>query len=172
MNAPVRTRSRPQPPSEPEVVAQPDPRAADAILSPGIEKFPGAEPFDAVRDAVGADEPVQRVQPAEAVIYVHRVNYDGTEHEHEDRIPVPVFHTTPAEVEVRGGVTRNMGDYNSARVDVFVRLPAYPVRSECTRAYAVASKWVDEWLNRELDIATGQVDPGIDGVTIEGTVNK
>lgn len=48
-----------------------------------------------------------------------------------------------ANVGFKAGVTRNMGDYNSARVDVSVFLPTAPTEEGIDAAYDLAKAWVD-----------------------------
>ncbi len=84
----------------------------------------------------------------------------GSEHNTNETIHVPVFHTTPAKVRVEGGITRNMGDYNSVRVSVVVEMPCLPEITEIERCYQITSDLVDEMINRELTIATGATETG------------
>lgn len=91
---------------------------------------------------------------AEGTVLVRRVAY-GDETETTEMVRVPVFRTPPARVRVTGSVTRNLGDYNSARVEVMVELPCYPEQSEIQRAYEHASSLVDKYIPQELDKATG-----------------
>lgn len=92
---------------------------------------------------------------AEGYVFRKRVAYDGAPVESMEKVRVPVFSSAPARVKVAGGVTQNMGDYNSARVDVMVELPCLPEASEIERAYGVASGMVDRFLREELNAATG-----------------
>lgn len=62
-----------------------------------------------------------------------------------------------------GGTTKNLGDFNSARVDVMVELPCYPEASEIARAYEFASQLVDAFITRETIIAT---DPNMTPATL------
>lgn len=73
-----------------------------------------------------------------------------------ETVRVPVFHSAPARVRVSGGATQNLGDYNSARVDVSVDMPCLPEATEIQRVYEMLSGQVDEMIRRELQIATGQ----------------
>lgn len=122
---------------------------------PSPQNEPSATP-------VAAPAPAQ-VSGHEGVILVHRARYEGrrivSEVEREEKISVPFFGTHAAEIEVEGSVTRNLGDFNSARVAVRVKLPAYPELSELDRTYMLASNLVDRYVERELNIATGQADP-------------
>lgn len=94
------------------------------------------------------------LEAPEATILVSRVAY-GNEVQERESLRVPVFHTTPARVRVTGSVTRNLGDYNSARVEVMVEVPCYPENSEIERAYAYASSLIDQYIPQELDKAVG-----------------
>jgi hypothetical protein len=92
----------------------------------------------------------------EGSILVTRTVY-GTETEvQNDKISVPLFTMDPARVSVAGGVTRNTGDYNSARVDVRIELPCYPEASEIERVYNIASEMVDRFVRNETYYATGK----------------
>ena len=94
------------------------------------------------------------VNTPQGTILLRRTVY-GNETQTEESISVPVFHSDPARVRVGGGVTCNMGDYNSVRVDVQVELPALPEATEIQRAYLAASDMVEAFLRRETEIATG-----------------
>jgi hypothetical protein len=54
-------------------------------------------------------------------------------------------------VTVEGGVTKNLGDYNSARIGVTVSLPCQPSLEAAEKAYAQISKLVDKLMNEEYD---------------------
>lgn len=91
----------------------------------------------------------------EGMIFVRRAAY-GVETEERERIRVPVFRTAPARVRVCGSVTRNLGDFNSARVEVSIEMPCYPEESEVRRVYDWASALLDEMVPAELAKATGE----------------
>lgn len=94
------------------------------------------------------------LETPEATILVSRTAY-GNEAQEKETIRVPAFHTTPARVRVVGSVTRNLGDYNSARVEVMVEIPCYPEATDIDRAYAYASSLIDRYIPQELDKALG-----------------
>jgi hypothetical protein len=75
--------------------------------------------------------------------------------ETKEVVKVPVFHTQPARVRVCGSVTRNLGDYNSARVEVSIEVPCNPEASEIDRAYQWASDKLDTYIPQQLALATG-----------------
>jgi hypothetical protein len=54
-------------------------------------------------------------------------------------------------VTVEGGITKNLGDYNSARIGVTVSLPCEPSLEGAQKAYAEISKLVDKLMNEEYD---------------------
>lgn len=102
--------------------------------------------------------PGDQIVAADGWVYTRRVAYNGEPVEQREKIRVPIFNKDPARVRVSGGVTQNMGDYNSARVDVMVELPCLPEVSEIDRAYHTASQMVDGFLTRELNMATGNTN--------------
>jgi hypothetical protein len=102
--------------------------------------------------------PSEDDQPLTGVIgyaIARRTAY-GNEAETLEEIRVPIFHTAPARVRVSGSVTQNLGDYNSARVEVSVEMPCLPEATEVQRVYHMLSAQVDEMCRRELAVATGQ----------------
>lgn len=112
--------------------------------------------------APAAPEPAPSTPPSPngALGYIHtkRTTY-GVGEEQIEEVRVPVFHATPAKVRVGGSVTQNLGDYNSARVEVSIEMPCLPEQSEVERVYASVSTLVDTMLRRELALATGQPAP-------------
>lgn len=65
-------------------------------------------------------------------------------------------------VEIKGGVTRNLGNFQSARVDVGVSVPYmfhidnHPVsRQNISSAYSMASEIVDEMIAEEIKTIDG-----------------
>ena len=88
-------------------------------------------------------------------ISVQRTNYEsGTPvseaAEDGELVDVPVFSTEPGYVEVVGSITRNMGNYNSVRIEVSMRMPVLPVVSEFGRVDGMASTWVEDKLGTEM----------------------
>lgn len=58
-------------------------------------------------------------------------------------------------VTVEGGVTKNLGDYNSARISVSVSLPCLPTVKGAEEAYIKISELVDRLLDEEYQKAIG-----------------
>lgn len=78
--------------------------------------------------------PVRNVH--QGTIEVERTNY-GIEHHETERVTIPLFATHPARVAVAGGVTRQLGGMEFARIDVRVELPCLPEISEIERVTAI-----------------------------------
>lgn len=89
----------------------------------------------------------------EGYVQVETTAYGRRVTETRDRVLAPLFKTAPAHVRVSGSVTRNLGDYNSAKVEVSVQLPCYPVEEEVMSTYNYASSLVDRLIDRELSLA-------------------
>lgn len=68
----------------------------------------------------------------------------------EELISIQKFVTTPAEVEVGIALTMNLGNYESAKLSVHLRLPCYA--EEKDEAFAFAQRWVEERVSRERDL--------------------
>lgn len=58
-----------------------------------------------------------------------------------------------ARVQVKGGVTKNMDNFESIRVDVSVELPCAPTPAAVDKAYKAASDMVDKFIVDELERA-------------------
>lgn len=81
---------------------------------------------------------------ADAATAVVRKQYktpegEGPIEEQDELIEVQVFVVKPAEVRFGVGATINMGNFESARVDVMVTVPCY--KEEVDDAYEFAKKW-------------------------------
>ena len=68
-----------------------------------------------------------------------------------ETLEVRSFVTAPAEVGVTFGLTVNLGNFKSARVDVSLKLPCYV--EEADAAYDHAEQWVQERVKREVQEA-------------------
>ncbi len=97
----------------------------------------------------------------DGTLSVKRAHYDAAklidETETIEKVDVPFFGDVEVgKVGVCGSVTRNMGDYNSVRVEVSFELPCLPELSEANRVYDIASKFVDSKIKKELDCAVDE----------------
>ena len=61
----------------------------------------------------------------------------------------------PAYVTVNGSITKNLGDFNSIRVQVGISLPCEPAELEVRATFDKASAMVDEFVGLELENALG-----------------
>jgi hypothetical protein len=77
----------------------------------------------------------------------------GSPSEAQEKVPVPVFATAPAYIEIEGSVTRNMGNYNSSRVGVMIRWPCYPEASEVERTKQYVSGLLERYILEEMELA-------------------
>ena len=66
----------------------------------------------------------------------------------DETIEVKTFVTQPATVEIGYGLTLNIGNYESARVDVKVSVPCY--REETDAAYEYAKTWAESRVKQEV----------------------
>jgi hypothetical protein len=66
----------------------------------------------------------------------------GAQEATDETIEVKGFAVPPAQVELGYGLTLNIGNYESARVDVKVSVPCY--REEADAAYEWAKQWAEE----------------------------
>lgn len=84
-------------------------------------------------------------------LYISQTNY-GEEKEEYHEIRVPSFEGVhPARVKLSGSVTRNMGNYNSARIEVSIDMPCLPVASEVARVATLVESWVDEIVGDKIN---------------------
>lgn len=72
---------------------------------------------------------------------------DGSEVEDQET-EIHKFTTDPAYVRVNAGVTKNMGSYESLRIDVSVSMPCY--KEQVDRTYEELSERVYKMLDEEL----------------------
>lgn len=78
-----------------------------------------------------------------------RTKVFGEEKEEQD-VEVMPFEVEPAYVRAAIGTTRNLGDYESLRIDVAVTIPCYV--ETINETYEEAAEWVAEKLEEELEL--------------------
>lgn len=88
----------------------------------------------------------------EGYSWVTAARYRGKEEvsvtETQERLSVPNFNNLPtARVTVSGHMTKNLGNYESARIGVEVSLPCYPVEEEVVRVYTELQELVGSMLD-------------------------
>lgn len=92
-------------------------------------------------------EEAKEIIVKEAFYEVARTRVGEEEEVEMGRIRVSPFETNPAVVSVKGGATVNLGNYQSARVDVMLSIPCYV--EEIDEIYPKAKEWVDSRLAKE-----------------------
>jgi hypothetical protein len=104
------------------------------------------------------DETDSKGKTINGLIYVSRQYKTVGEEEHEetdeDIIEVHEFKTEPARVNLKYGLTMNMGNYESVRVDVGVDIPCYI--EEIDEAYKKAQDFVIKKINQEKAEVKGE----------------
>lgn len=60
-----------------------------------------------------------------------------------------VNHPNPGFVSVGGGITKNLGDFNSAKISVTVSLPCFPTIAGAKAKYEDVSDLVDDLMEKE-----------------------
>jgi hypothetical protein len=58
-------------------------------------------------------------------------------------------HPNPAYVTVSGGITKNLGDFNSAKIGIEVTMPCLPTQAGVEECYAEISAIVDHLMDVE-----------------------
>ena len=76
-------------------------------------------------------------------------SYLGSEKNRTEKLQVRKFMVEPAYVRVNAGMTKNMGNYESLRVDVSVTIPCYP--EEIDKVLPRVADKVAKFLDEELD---------------------
>ena len=66
--------------------------------------------------------------------------------------------THPARIRVDGGLTKNLGDYESARLSVSVEIPCGISDDEIVEAYRRISSLVEKLLEEEYQQVIGEYD--------------
>lgn len=92
---------------------------------------------------------VVAVQSTKRVSIELRSGQDVTENNETIERDVHVFITDPAYVRVNAGVTKNMGNFESLRVDVSITMPCY--RETTDEVFEVLSDNVATLLDNEVD---------------------
>ena len=74
--------------------------------------------------------------------------YGGEERSRNEKISVRRFRVEPAYVRVNVGMTKNMGNYESLRVDVSLTIPCYT--EEIDKVFAMAADKASTFMGEEL----------------------
>lgn len=96
---------------------------------------------------------MKEIQKRDGKIQVSRTIHDrlakqGFEVQNEEKtIEIRPFATNPASISIKKGVTIDLGNYQSSRIDVMVTLPCYS--EEILEVAEALGKKVDELLTKE-----------------------
>lgn len=130
--APKKASPKAKTPEKVETVATPveakEPETVASTVAPAVSSAPIKEAFTAT---------VQRTYGALSKQEVQ-----------DETIEVKSFVVPPATIEVGYGLTLNIGNYESARVDVKINLPCY--KEEADQAYEYARQWAETRVRREV----------------------
>lgn len=90
-------------------------------------------------------------------VWVNSTKYNGktkdevTTTDSHELLRVPNFHgLQPARVTISGHMTKNLGNYESARIGIEVSMPCLPVEEEIVRVYSLAQELVSDMLDEQL----------------------
>lgn len=97
-----------------------------------------------VRRARGTPE----VSIPEGSVSVYATQF-GEETEKTERIVVSKFVSEPAYIRVNAGMTHNMGNYESLRLDVSITMPCYP--EEIDTMFPKIAEKVNDYLKAEME---------------------
>lgn len=65
----------------------------------------------------------------------------------------------PASIRIGGGITKNMGNFESIRLDVSIEWPFPPTLPALEQTHAWLTEVVDQKVAYELSVATGEINP-------------
>jgi len=73
------------------------------------------------------------------------------EDNNNEQIEIPKFEGPTAQIGVKGGVTLNVGNFQSVRIDVECSLPCYPVKDSLDECYEFAKKFVEDKMKASIE---------------------
>ncbi len=76
---------------------------------------------------------------------------DGTEQETTEVVDEVIVDKPMANVGVKVGTTKNLGDYNSLRVDVSLFIPSDTDKKSLNKTFKKCFKWCDDKLDSIMD---------------------
>jgi len=89
---------------------------------------------------------VVQIEVREAILEVRKTVL-GQEAVKQERIRIRPFQTNPASISVKAGATVNLGNYESARIDVMLTAPCYI--EEIDDMFEHVKDWVDARMIKE-----------------------
>lgn len=93
--------------------------------------------------------PKKKQEMKQGIAKVTTKDTNGAEETKEEVVSEVVYDQPTCNVGFRAGVTRNMGNYNSLRVEVSLFMPCYPQEIEDT--FAFTKEWVDNKMNETIE---------------------
>ena len=128
----------------------------NAMRRPGPSKGASYKPVQTVVVAAPAPAPVPvpaaapttATTLATTAVVTRTFGKIGAPEISDEKLEVRTFVTAPASVEIGYGLTLNIGNYESARIDVKLSVPCY--REEADEAFAFARKWAEERVQQEV----------------------
>jgi hypothetical protein len=96
------------------------------------------------RKAIMSDE--VEISAKEKIIEVRKTMF-GKEEVSNERVRIRPFVSNPANISIKAGITINLGNYESGRVDVMLSMPCYP--EEINEVYEDVKSWVDSRIEHE-----------------------
>ena len=76
---------------------------------------------------------------------------DGIEQETTEVVEEVIVDTPMANVGVKVGTTKNLGDYNSLRVDVSLYMPSETDKKSLNKTFKKCFKWCDDKLDAIME---------------------
>lgn len=93
----------------------------------------------------------QEPERTDAYVFVSRVAY-GEEEVETTPLAVPNFQGVPvARVTTGASYTKNLGNYQSAKITIEISMPCFPVEDEIVRAYDKSQVLMSEMLQEQLE---------------------
>jgi hypothetical protein len=126
---------------------------APLLMSPEQSYPIGPAPVKNLFDKFIPPNPLTQVKPAVAAIMVEKKDHGVTfEEEHKEEVLNPgVMGVNLCEVLVEGGRTINLGNFESTRISVAVKMPC--TKDGLNATYDEAVAWVDERLTVMVNMA-------------------
>ena len=94
----------------------------------------------------------ESINAKEGTATISTINPDGTEEEVIEIVTDEKYNKPTANVGVSGGFTRNMGNFNSMKVQVTLNLPCYIEEIDSIADFA------QEWVNARLNTIQDELE--------------
>ena len=117
-------------------------RMGECVMGVKFKKPPVKKP----EVATSVEEPMAKID------IETKVGGKSLKDSYEESIGLVIKLADPhATVGFKAGITKNMGDYNSTRIDVSVFLPTAPTEKGIEAAYEYARYWVDRKMDAIIE---------------------